>query len=196
MTYTVIDHGNWERYIPNPLPEWAVGTAIAFARRTTDGVDWYEFRNNIAEFAKDSIVCTVLLDPSDGVETVKAVFRDETMIFPAGSRVIEVRGFDETDPKPHNTLAWMIYDPESQTLLPPAPLPWLSVTAKKDLWTRATVAEAEKMDAFISKQTIRDQRIFNDAAPLNHSDALYASLVAGFTELFGEKRAKEILAAS
>ncbi|WP_426313461.1 hypothetical protein ACN9MF_17820 [Methylobacterium fujisawaense] len=196
MTFTVIDHGTWELYVPNPLPEWAQGNVLpaAFARRTSDGVDWYAFRNNAANFAKDSIVCTVLRDPSDGVETVKAVFRDETMIFPGGSRLIEVLGVDPADPKPHDVLAWMIYDPINRVLLPPAPPPVPALTFKKDIWVRATDEEAETIEQVLSQQSLRKQRIYAEAQYLDHADPLYGELYAGFVQAFGKERADQLLA--
>lgn len=127
---TIIDHGQWEPYQPDPLPAWAqmpgVLGRVAFARRLSDGQDWYEYLKT-KPFPSTSIVATVLLDPSNSVETVKAVFRDPTMIFPHSQRVIEIVGHDVDDDKPHNEFAWMTYDPATKTLGDPLPQPIISV---------------------------------------------------------------------
>lgn len=131
MAYTVKDHGQWEKYVPNPLPKWAVGLpdgrSVMFMRRVSDGVDWYEYRNAGTNFQAGSVLSCTLLNPSDGIETLKAVVRDVSQLTPAGQRVIEIFGFDPADDKPWNTLAWMTYDPIAKTLGPPAPDPVLSV---------------------------------------------------------------------
>lgn len=121
MTYTVKDHGTWSLYKPSTMPDWAegMGIPVAYAKRDGDGVDWYEYRKTA--FGAGSVLCTVLLDPSDGIETVKAVFRDASMLFPANHRLIEVEGFDPADDKPHNTFAWMVYDAKANALLPALP---------------------------------------------------------------------------
>jgi hypothetical protein len=122
MAITVKDHGEWELYKPDPMPDWAKGVSypVGFVRRLTDKVDWYEYRKTA--FTDGSVIATVLRDPSDGIETVKLVTRDVSGPFPASHRVIEILGFDPADTKPHNTFAWMVYDPAKKALsaaLPP-----------------------------------------------------------------------------
>jgi hypothetical protein len=127
MAYKVIDHGKWEAYRPDPLPD----VSAAFARRIGDGVDWYAFIQSEGQFYEGSILATALQDPATGVETVKAATRDETLIFPAGSRVIEILGVPANEPKPHDLLAWLNYDPATQTLFgnPSPPTMALRVSA-------------------------------------------------------------------
>lgn len=135
MNYTVIDLGEWEQYTPDVLPDWALGLSrpVGFARRISDGQDWYEFVKMDGSFTEGSVICTVLRDPTNGVETVKAVQRDETMIFPAGSRLIEVLGVPVNEEKPWNLLAWLNYDPATKTLYgkPEIPMPEKVVSASQ-----------------------------------------------------------------
>lgn len=131
MNITIIDHGRWESYTPDPMPAWVTeagpGYRIGFARRVEDGVDWYEFLKAGDAFQPNPLVCTVLLNPYDGIETVKAVTRDPTTLFPAKQRLIEITGHDVEDTKPHNEFAWMTYDPATKTLSDPVPEPIISV---------------------------------------------------------------------
>jgi hypothetical protein len=133
--YQVIDHGEWERYTPDNSGAPAVPglPPTLFCRRIGDGVDWYAYRNTDGTFIEGSVLATVLRDPANGVWTVKAVFRDETMIVPANHRVIEVLGIPEDATDPHNYLAWMTYDPGTKTLSgePKPPVPEIVVAASQ-----------------------------------------------------------------
>lgn len=135
--YNIIDHGKWSLYTPDVLPGWAAdlkiqGNVAYFSRRDSDGVDFYDFRNG-KPFQDNSLVCTVLTDPATGVETVKAVFRDHTMLFPFTQRIIEIVGHDVEDGKPHNEFAWLTYDPETKTLsgVPEMPKPEIAVASSQ-----------------------------------------------------------------
>lgn len=142
MPITVKDHGVWRPYTPDPMPDWAIeaskiGGAIVFVRRDGDGVDWYAYVKT-GPFAKDSIVATTISEGDPRGETVKAVFRDVSMIFPFNHRLIEIDGVDPAETKPHNLFAWMIFDPVNLRLtgepVPPQPIvPDLSVSAAQAL---------------------------------------------------------------
>lgn len=77
-----------------------------------------------------------------------------------------------------------------------APVPPPAKTYKADVWRRATDAEAETIAAVLSQQTVRKQRLFNDADYLNHADPEFVELKAGFVQVFGQARADELLAPS
>jgi hypothetical protein len=78
---------------------------------------------------------------------------------------------------------------------PPPPAPDLR-TAKADIWRRATDEETETIVAALASRPLREQRIFADAAYLDHGDPLFDALVSGFIQAFGEARTSELLAAS
>lgn len=205
MSYTVVDHGVWRPYSPDPMPEWAIeasriGGAIVFFRREWDGLDFYEWLKT-NPFQADSIVAHTLVEGGNPEEeTVKAVFRDSSMLSPHNQRVIEIQGVDPNEKKPHNLFAWLTYHPDTHTFsgepTPPTPPPAPVLTFKKDIWLRSTDEEADIIKEVLGKQTLRKQRIFNEAQFLNHSDELFSELYDGFVKAFGKDRADGLLAAS
>ncbi len=194
MTYTIIDHGTWVPYTkeavlsPEGFPLVPAGTM--FCRRESDGVDWYDFSRGESSFAAGSVLVACL--PTDLGLITQAVYTDPQLMFPQNCRLIEIQGWEGE--KPHTVFGARIYDPEADTFsdLPKAPL----ITSKKDIWVRATDAEADTIETVLSQQTTRKQRIFNEATYLDHSDPFFAELKAGFIEAFGEERAGELLAGS
>jgi hypothetical protein len=103
---TIIDHGTWTRYEPEPWPA-DLPSNIMFCRRDRDGRDWYEYvKGN--DLSRHSIKLTVL----DGV--VRAATRDASMLFPQGCRVVEVVGDDASDPQAR--YGGMIYDAKAKAL--------------------------------------------------------------------------------
>lgn len=70
------------------------------------------------------------------------------------------------------------------------------VTYKADIWRRCTDAQAVALDALLKGQTVRQQRIFNDATQINHADPLFADLHAGIAAAFDAETADALLAPS
>jgi hypothetical protein len=87
-----------------------------------------------------------------------------------------------------------VFVPPVESVTPEPVLP--SMTYKADIWRRASDAEAETIVAVLGQQTVRKQRLFNDATVLSHADPEFAELRAGFIAAFGEARASELLAPS
>jgi len=83
----------------------------------------------------------------------------------------------------------VVYAPPIAPALP-------SRTAKADIWRRASDAEAAQIAAGLDALPLRKRRIYDDATYLDHSDPLFAELLAGFIGAFGQARASELLAAS
>jgi hypothetical protein len=113
MTYQIIDHGYWERYTPEVLPPdfqavAAMGYVADFARRVSDGVDWYDYRKTLDTAAKSSVIATVLPIPAG--EVVMAVVRDVSLVNPVKNRVIEILGVDPKDPAPHKLFEQKLLD--------------------------------------------------------------------------------------
>lgn len=102
MTITLIDHGIWERYTPDTLPDGAPTNAL-FARRVSDGLDWYAFARNPNNWSRGSLRATA--SPIKGKEIVQAIVRDESLLFPSDSRLFEILGHDPEDTKP-----WKAYE--------------------------------------------------------------------------------------
>ncbi|MCJ2086741.1 hypothetical protein MKK88_12170 [Methylobacterium sp. E-005] len=123
MTITIKDHGVWNLYVPEVLPDWAIevlagGVRAAFSRRDGDGVDWYEYRMTPNRWAPESLVATTQSFPGVDGETVQGVFRDFTMPFPMGMRVIEILGVSEDDEKPHKLFEQQRFDLSTLTIAP------------------------------------------------------------------------------
>jgi len=86
------NHGAWQRYTPETLPTGAPANAM-FARRESDGVDWYAYVDARSNFAADSVKMTVV----DG--RVAAATTDPTALFPGVATVLEVSGVATDDPQ-------------------------------------------------------------------------------------------------
>jgi hypothetical protein len=106
-------HGAWEIYRPAKLPDDAPANTM-FARRISDGVDWYDYLKPGTSFAPDSVKMTVL----NG--TVGAAATDPTRLFPGGSTVLEVSGGPAGDPQ--QVFGRKIYDPASKAFFNPPPM--------------------------------------------------------------------------
>jgi hypothetical protein len=88
---TIIDHGTWVRYTPAEPPKDAPPNTM-FARRESDGVDWYDYVNSGRHFQTSSVKLTVMAREPGGPLIVSAPATDATMLFPANHRVIEITG--------------------------------------------------------------------------------------------------------
>jgi hypothetical protein len=88
---TVIDHGRWVRYTPAKSPKDAPPNTM-FVRREHDGVDWYDYVNSGKHFQKSSVKLTVMARQIGDSMIISAPAIDETMLFPANHRVIEITG--------------------------------------------------------------------------------------------------------
>lgn len=80
--------------------------------------------------------------------------------------------------------------------MPEVTAPVQMITYKKDIWVRATDAEADTIEQVLAQQSTRKQRIFADAQYLDHADPLFAELREGFEAAFGKERASQLLAGS
>jgi hypothetical protein len=114
---TVIEHGDWQLYTPAPLPEGAPPNAL-FSRRISDGVDWYDYVNNSANFQTDTIKMTV------NSTLVCAAVTDPVTLFPGNGSILEVTDVPLDDPQ--GDWGRRTYDASTQTFsdepaLPPDP---------------------------------------------------------------------------
>jgi hypothetical protein len=85
-----INHGEWERYVPDPWPEHLSNhKSIMFCRRIGDGIDWYKFqRSQLADDKSFSIKMTLLFVKKHW--QVQATYREASYIFPANHKLIEI----------------------------------------------------------------------------------------------------------
>lgn len=110
---TVIEHGDWQLYTPTTLPEGAPSNAL-FARRVSDGIDWYDYVNAGSNFQTDTVKMTVTNT------LVGAATTDPVQMFPGNGSILEVTDVSLSDPQ--GDWGRKVYDPATQTFSD-APLP-------------------------------------------------------------------------
>lgn len=195
--YTSIEIlGDFDFYTPETRPELAPGDAL-FMQRTSDGLDWYtNWAHKADAFDPNDVLATVLADDRGAV--IQCVLR-ATLVqqMPVGKeRIIVIRGVDPAIDKPHRLFEQKGFDEATMSIVD-LPQPVVSVvTYKKDIWVRATEAEADTIEQVLAQQTTRKQNIFRDATYLDHAEPLFAELMAGFVTTFGKERASQLLAGS
>jgi hypothetical protein len=77
-----------------------------------------------------------------------------------------------------------------------SPVTGPTITNKADLFRRCTDEEAEAIEMALAAQSVRKRRIFEMAAYISSDDPDFADLRTAAVEMFGAKRAAELLAAS
>lgn len=115
---SIIEHGDWTQYYPNPRPEVAPLNAM-FARRTGDAQDWYLYaRPPATNFQPDSVKMTIYRAGKNG-PTVGAAVYDVTMLWPGQTLIVEDTAYAGSDPQAD--YGGKIYDPNTQTFSDPPP---------------------------------------------------------------------------
>jgi hypothetical protein len=109
----IINHGKWVPYQPDKLPEYAPPGA-RFARRESDGVDWYEYLRDEKSFSADTVKFAVMWQDAHNGYVVSAATRDPTRLFPADMLVREIIDYHGGDPQAE--LGSMLYDPDTHRL--------------------------------------------------------------------------------
>ena len=141
----IIDHGDWVAYTPDPWPKH-LPSHIIFARRVSDGRDWYEFQRKELT-GTDTVKMT--LRKTDIGWAVLTTNLDGSALFPAGLRVIEVRGMVGD----HESFRTKILDLAKSTFaMPPEPPPSMLKLMMEELGIDETQMRA-KLDAFRNRRT-------------------------------------------
>ena len=107
----IIDHGKWIGYQPaslDGLPSWVPLTAL-FARRESDGIDWYNYLDSTTRPPAGHVVFTATWSEGLGSYVVGAATYDSTRIFPAGQILQEITDYAGGDPQAD--LGGKLYDP-------------------------------------------------------------------------------------
>ena len=107
----IIEHGAWVRYQPAPTEDHPTGAL--FAKRESDGWDWYDYtRHPSSPFVSpDTVKFTAML--LDGSYLVGAAVYDPTRLFPPGQSVYEIT--DYTGNNPQADFGNKVYDPVTKT---------------------------------------------------------------------------------
>ena len=93
----IIDHGQWIAYKPDVWPETAPPRTL-FAKRESDGIDWYVFSRTKDRFADNTVKATVRWDDLYKSMVVSTATYDVTMLFPAGQLLLEITEYTGNDP--------------------------------------------------------------------------------------------------
>lgn len=138
---SIIEHGDWTQYDPDPYPPDAP-VSVMFARRDGDGQDWYQYVHPPAtNFQAGSVKMTIYRQAING-PTVGAAVYDATALWPASSCVIEDTGYSGSDPKAD--YVGKLYDFVTQTFSdPPPPEPQIT-SEMKSLLDRMAALEAKQ----------------------------------------------------
>jgi hypothetical protein len=83
----ILDHGTWIEYKPTELPP-DVPRGAVFAKRESDGVDWYKYVHPGTNFQPDTV--KFALDIRDGETIIRIPVIDADRLFPVGCRVVEI----------------------------------------------------------------------------------------------------------
>jgi hypothetical protein len=94
----IIDHGKWLPYKPAELP-YGIPDTVLFARRESDGVDWYEYSRGGSNFRPDTVKFIAHHQPVVDRLVIGAAVRDVSMLFPANAVVCEITDYSGTDPQ-------------------------------------------------------------------------------------------------
>lgn len=120
----IIEHGEWVKYTPDPypFPPTMGGMTVIFAKRVSDGRDWYDLRKELTN--PDSLWITLTKIGNDSI--VMVTTDDVSTLFPANMQVIEVIGFTgdhellrqkKFDPKAKSTTPFLDYAPVRPVML-------------------------------------------------------------------------------
>jgi hypothetical protein len=109
----IIDHGAWEMYSPHPSKrdEFELPHGAMFARRISDGVDWYDYvapsnkdidkpeeKTLKKNFSDETVKATVYWHPDFKKHIVGSAVTDPTLLFPPNQQVIEITDYTGSDP--------------------------------------------------------------------------------------------------
>ena len=143
-----IDHGKWKTYTPAKMRKDAPPNAL-FARRESDGVDWYDYVHPGNNFAADTVKIAVDWRDYAGGYVVGPAVYDATMIFPPDHIVMEIDDYTGTDPQ--TDLGNKLYDPATGVFSDQPPLPPPAPTATEMKMLNALDAIAARLDKLEKK---------------------------------------------
>lgn len=119
----IIDHGNWIAYQPTAreTPEGAPPNAM-FARRESDGVDWYQYVSKPESFGANTVKFAAIYraENINGYVVGPATYVADR-IFPAGHIVAEITDYSGADPQAD--LGNKVYDPATGAFSEQPPVP-------------------------------------------------------------------------
>lgn len=182
----MINHGDWTRYEPTPLPEGWV-TAM-YWQRTADQADWYQWtRENWGVQNGADTTGTMKVLVVDGVVISRAT--DVTML--GGPSNFTLYELEDGDSSPQ--LGWHL---DGGSFAPPVGVTPVVVVFAVDLWTRLTEDEAEEVAGAMSLHSLRVRKIFESANSYRSDHELWPLLKQVASDVLGAERSAVILAPS
>jgi hypothetical protein len=133
MAPQIKDLGTWTLYTPDPMPDWVADIPTQykayFAKRDSDGVDWYQFRTDPAAFTPGFLLALIAPDSFSSNGIVQGVYRGVVNTpGPGGFRLIEIEDLDPDDPVPHKLYEQRVFDPATLTIGDPWKPPIIAVS--------------------------------------------------------------------
>jgi hypothetical protein len=187
-------HGSWSRYEPteDQIPAGAPPGAM-YAKRDTDGVDWYAYARDPKNFTEGST--KLILQKVGDVVMVSSSAIDQNRLFPQGATVLEVIGAGiTTDAEALAAYHSKIVDLDNDTFTDPPGPP--VTTQKADIWRRCTDNEADTLSNLLAALPARKRNLYNDCNYLDHADPFFTELATAVGQAIGQERAAIVLAAS
>lgn len=184
----MINRGKWYRYTPEDIRPGYPENTIFWRRDDDEADDFYEWSFDMYEIsagvdASGSTKVSVV----DGL--VSCVSKDISMLsLPEEFTLIEM---EEGEAPPG--LGWVLEDGVFRAPVVNKPFPFVY---QVDFWSRMTDEEAQAVKHEMDSQPFRLRRIFESAGSYREDHELWPMLSGLAEALFGEDRAKEILAPS
>jgi hypothetical protein len=167
---SVINHGTWSRYTPDPWPE-GLPAAIMFCKRDSDGIDWYEYTNDGASFSPNAVVATVYGN------VVTTVNREYARLFPQGALVIEITG-DNTTEDPQAAYGGKLYDATANTLTEATPQVPQIVSPRQARLALLAAGVLDQVQAAVDAAGGATKIAWEYATEINRTDPLILSIGA------------------
>jgi len=140
----IIDHGKWVPYKPERHyrkfeEAGEAGVNLLYAKRTSDGKDWYVYVNDDEPFGNNNVKM-IVHDQGDGWIVGAAVY-DATLLWPANSLLLEVTDYRGSDPQ--QDFGGKMFDRKTRTFgeRPPRPPPPPTPTETRILSTLDNIIE-------------------------------------------------------
>ena len=142
-----IDHGTWTRYTPDPPPE-GVPVNTMFARRDSDGMDWYVYAHAGDSFGAGNVVIAAYWVDGQNSYVVGPATQNPTAIFPQNCIVHEITDYAGSDPAAD--LSDKCFDPATGTVSDLAPPP-AQIRVADDPVMQALASIQNRLDALENK---------------------------------------------
>jgi hypothetical protein len=171
----IYDHGTWSQYVPAAWPEDYPSTAL-FARRDSDGVDWYVYRNTRGNISDESVKLALLKE--NAVWVVKNAVVEQSRLWPPLFRIMELYDGDLDTPF-DSYVGKALDDAAMQLITCPAPPAVVPTSASKLGLKRAfdALGRWDQVKALIAS-TPNAQEEWDLATEIRRDDKIVQGIIA------------------